>query len=345
MITRTESDQLITLAIRKTRQQAASTHLNLQKQIGFLKERLLRTEGNSNKIVDQALYKSRHQIEKQQFQLEAAKQKINALSKDLQGAAKNIDILQNRVSQLNQTIASQKYQITSFEEQISNALMNQKKTQSELITCKNELMITKKELRDHVTKKRIEAAKVFRNMNKKIGSNIDQMGEVSSTVVSLTGKPVELLKETPAVQAIEDEAIPSPKQISIKSTPNLINGSSAKKQEQNLVVSPSPTSVETLDQLSIKSVSSSRTAFTVTFNGSLGVQIGDNGVIEKVNIGSSADDAGVQVGDTIAFVDSVPITHVFAHTDTPNAREVGAALNRAKRQQGFVKIRFRPSKI
>ena len=88
-----------------------------------------------------------------------------------------------------------------------------------------------------------------------------------------------------------------------------------------------------------------RNAFNIKFDGSLGIQIGDEGVIEDVSPGSSAEEGGVIVGDTIAYIDGVPLSHMFAHTDTPNAREVGAALNRAKRQQGYVAVRFRPGKV
>ena len=64
-----------------------------------------------------------------------------------------------------------------------------------------------------------------------------------------------------------------------------------------------------------------------------------------VNPGSAADDAGVQVNDIIAYIDGVPLSHMFAHTDKPNAREVGTALNRSKRQQGYVGVRFRAPAI
>ena len=87
-----------------------------------------------------------------------------------------------------------------------------------------------------------------------------------------------------------------------------------------------------------------RTTYTVKFAKSLGVQIGDLGVIEAVQFGSAADNAGVREGDTIAFIDGVPLSHMFAHTSKPKAREVGAALTRAKRQSGAVSVRFRPGK-
>ena len=87
-----------------------------------------------------------------------------------------------------------------------------------------------------------------------------------------------------------------------------------------------------------------REAYTVKFGHcSMGVEIGDGGLIQQVLPGSVAANAGVQKGDTILSIDSVPISHAFAHTKTPKAREVGAALNRAKRQNGSVVVRFRPA--
>ena len=68
-------------------------------------------------------------------------------------------------------------------------------------------------------------------------------------------------------------------------------------------------------------------------------------LLHVVNPDSAADDAGVQVNDIIAYIDGVPLSHMFAHTDKPNAREVGAALNRSKRQQGYVSVRFRAPAI
>lgn len=93
-----------------------------------------------------------------------------------------------------------------------------------------------------------------------------------------------------------------------------------------------------------KKKKNARTAYTVTFGRrSMGVEIGDEGIIQQILPGSVAASAGVLVGDRIIGIDGVPLSHAFAHTDKPKAREVGAALNRAKRQKGSVLVRFRPT--
>ena len=89
-----------------------------------------------------------------------------------------------------------------------------------------------------------------------------------------------------------------------------------------------------------------RTVYSVTFDKRpMGVQIGDEGVIMQVLSGSIAAKCGVLDGDQIVTIDGIPITHMFAHTSRPNARAVGSALNRAKRMNGSVTIRFKPSLV
>jgi hypothetical protein len=98
------------------------------------------------------------------------------------------------------------------------------------------------------------------------------------------------------------------------------------------------------EQKKKKKLKNTRTAYTVTFDRrSMGVEIGDEGIIQQILPGSVAARAGVLVGDQIIGIDGVPLSHAFAHTDRPKAREVGAALNRAKRQKGSVLVRFRPT--
>jgi len=345
MLTLSECEIEVTAAITKTRCQAAATQMHLRKQIEFLTQRIQRSEEKNQSFaqLSYALNTTQQQHDQQQHQLGTAQQHIDTLTAQLANE-----------KQINEELASNFKRALEQLEQYTKATQNVGHLERLVSLQKGQLV----ELNAAVARMKTDKVALIATHQENMQQQEIEFTKAIQAVQTIDTKAIETIQTIQSVKREPDQCNWSNFKSALKQTsPKIVRSDSPKVTSPQTSTSPvaapmdapvnapmdAPVNAPTTVAVGAV-VSPTRTTYTVTFRGSLGVQIGDVGVIEAVNVGSQADDAGVQVGDQIVNVDSVPLGHVFAHTDRPNAREVGSALNRAKRQQGFVKIRFRPLK-
>lgn len=345
MLTLSECEIEVTAAITKTRCQAAATQMHLRKQIEFLKQRIQRSEEKNQSFaqLSYALNTTQQQHDQQQHQLGTAQQHIDTLTAQLANE-----------KQINEELASNFKRALEQLEQYTKATQNVGHLERLVSLQKGQLV----ELNAAVARMKTDKVALIATHQENMQQQEIEFTKAIQAVQTIDTKAIETIQTIQSVKREPDQCNWSNFKSALKQTsPKIVRSDSPRATSPQTSTSPvaapmdapvnapmdAPVNAPTTVAVGAV-VSPTRTTYTVTFRGSLGVQIGDVGVIEAVNVGSQADDAGVQVGDQIVNVDSVPLGHVFAHTDRPNAREVGSALNRAKRQQGFVKIRFRPLK-
>jgi hypothetical protein len=350
----------------ETRTQEETEHVlnRLREQEEELQEARKNIAMLSNQLKDNNDLPDR--IQAQSAKLHAAENTIQKLSDRLEQTENHrgteIEAEKKRYIKLSLEFESFRTLSTQEKTRTNRALKNsaerlseqQKKMENLVAQNKNlaaELDIAKTFTKE-VVKQRIEAAKVFRKMNNAeeekqkmdVPLLLDQQPLPLVTTMTTTMTPSALSTAPSTTPSAAPSATPSAASVA-PSTMKIIPSTTTAITETTTAITTLTEDQQTLEQPSNSTaIVTKRTAFSVKFKGSLGVQIGDQGIIEEVNVDSAAADAGVQIGDTIAFIDGVPLSHMFAHTDSPNAREVGAALNRSKRQQGYVSIRFRPGK-
>ena len=347
------------LYMSETRTQEETEHVlnRLREQEEELQEARKNIAMLSNQLKDNNDLPDR--IQAQSAKLHAAANTIQKLSDRLEQTENHrgteIEAEKKRYIKLSLEFESFRTLSTQEKTRTNRALKNsaerlseqQKKMENLVAQNKNlaaELDIAKTFTKE-VVKQRIEAAKVFRKMN-----NAEEEKQKMDVPLLLDQQPLPLVTTmtttmTPSAPSTAPSVAPSAALSVAPSTMKIIPSTTTAITETTTAITTLTEDQQTLEQPSNSTaIVTKRTAFSVKFKGSLGVQIGDQGIIEEVNVDSAAADAGVQIGDTIAFIDGVPLSHMFAHTDSPNAREVGAALNRSKRQQGYVSIRFRPGK-
>ena len=355
MLTLSECEIKVTAAITKTRCQAAATQMHLRKQIEFLKQRIQRSEEKNQSFaqLSYALNTTQQQHDQQQHQLGTAQQHIDTLTAQLANE-----------KQINEELASNFKRALEQLEQYTKATQNVGHLERLVSLQKGQLV----ELNAAVARMKTDKVALIATHQENMQQQEIEFTKAIQAVQTIDTKAIETIQTIQSVKREPDQCNWSNFKSALKQTsPKIVRSDSPRATSPQMSTSTSPVAapvnapvtapmdapvtapmdapVNAPTTVAVGAVvSPTRTTYTVTFRGSLGVQIGDVGVIEAVNVGSQADDAGVQVGDQIVNVDSVPLGHVFAHTDRPNAREVGSALNRAKRQQGFVKIRFRPLK-
>ena len=345
MLTLSECEIEVTAAITKTRCQAAATQMHLRKQIEFLKQRIQRSEEKNQSFaqLSYALNTTQQQHDQQQHQLGTAQQHIDTLAAQLANE-----------KQINEELASNFKRALEQLEQYTKATQNVGHLERLVSLQKGQLV----ELNAAVARMKTDKVALIATHQENMQQQEIEFTKAIQAVQTIDTKAIETIQTIQSVKREPDQCNWSNFKSALKQTsPKIVRSDSPRATSPQTSTSPVAAPVDAPVTAPVDApvnapttvavgavVSPTRTTYTVTFRGSLGVQIGDVGVIEAVNVGSQADDAGVQVGDQIVNVDSVPLGHVFAHTDRPNAREVGSALNRAKRQQGFVKIRFRPLK-
>jgi hypothetical protein len=335
MLTLSECEIKVTAAITKTRCQAAATQMHLRKQIEFLKQRIQRSEEKNQSFaqLSYALNTTQQQHDQQQHQLGTAQQHIDTLTAQLANE-----------KQINEELASNFKRALEQLEQYTKATQNVGHLERLVSLQKGQLV----ELNAAVARMKTDKVALIATHQENMQQQEIEFTKAIQAVQTIDTKAIETIQTIQSVKREPDQCNWSNFKSALKQTsPKIVRSDSPRATSPQMSTSTSPVAAPVNAPTTVAVgavVSPTRTTYTVTFRGSLGVQIGDVGVIEAVNVGSQADDAGVQVGDQIVNVDSVPLGHVFAHTDRPNAREVGSALNRAKRQQGFVKIRFRPLK-
>ena len=345
MLTLSECEIEVTAAITKTRCQAAATQMHLRKQIEFLKQRIQRSEEKNQSFaqLSYALNTTQQQHDQQQHQLGTAQQHIDTLTAQLANE-----------KQINEELASNFKRALEQLEQYTKATQNVGHLERLVSLQKGQLV----ELNAAVARMKTDKVALIATHQENMQQQEIEFTKAIQAVQTIDTKAIETIQTIQSVKREPDQCNWSNFKSALKQTsPKIVRSDSPRATSPQTSTSPVAAPVDAPVTAPVDApvnapttvavgavVSPTRTTYTVTFRGSLGVQIGDVGVIEAVNVGSQADDAGVQVGDQIVNVDSVPLGHVFAHTDRPNAREVGSALNRAKRQQGFVKIRFRPLK-
>ena len=345
MLTLSECEIEVTAAITKTRCQAAATQMHLRKQIEFLTQRIQRSEEKNQSFaqLSYALNTTQQQHDQQQHQLGTAQQHIDTLAAQLANE-----------KQINEELASNFKRALEQLEQYTKATQNVGHLERLVSLQKGQLV----ELNAAVARMKTDKVALIATHQENMQQQEIEFTKAIQAVQTIDTKAIETIQTIQSVKREPDQCNWSNFKSALKQTsPKIVRSDSPRATSPQTSTSPVAAPVDAPVTAPVDApvnapttvavgavVSPTRTTYTVTFRGSLGVQIGDVGVIEAVNVGSQADDAGVQVGDQIVNVDSVPLGHVFAHTDRPNAREVGSALNRAKRQQGFVKIRFRPLK-
>ena len=308
MITIHDCDVKVTEAIHRTRLASSNTQIFLRKQVDLLKHRLQRASEEKNNIQHAAAAqeKASNYIRAQQLQLQKAQATIHQLTSDLTNQRSiNREMFINLDKEI-RTVKALKQDLEAVQQQAKHI---------------------------QTTKQRTEAAKVFQDLKKKttcdasttthpppppppppmppskqMAELIQQAKGLQLTHNTVTSNNSDIVTADPAKTVPDQLQLNQARAAITSATMSRPNEQEEQKPVLQLTTDILPTDVP----VNVTVVPSIARAYTVTFTGAIGVQIGDLGRIELVNSGSSADDAGVNVGDTIAHIDGVPLTHVFA---------------------------------